>query len=402
MPFMTQKCTNALSAPHTPPPISVRRPPRHHQSTPEGQRAAPQGPLATSTHGIRDPISDQRGHPAPPSPAEPTLGQPYVDVDAQDPGNPTSPPPPDPEHPPLTPTTIRDADLLRATLQGRSLRTPLGRDRLQESWTKLTVKALRDLTTPDNGLHEAIVDLVLWRAGQHAQSQHVWIPPIEWGEALTHDTDTNVTCRGTIRLRRAQAENDHPAEANDPEQWEQDTGPTSDTALRAAGLRTPDNKLPLRPSDSDHAPPEVWVTVLERGHDYVVAAAATSPGPQWLIKGTDTMLAPGVAPPGAVGDPTTPHRVLRGALQAGDKPPARALAKITSGRAGYHLRLAMLCLAQWIQRRWPSIGTVPPPTHKSRQAQTRGRTPPKSHSTPSPAATTPSTRSSAVWALAQS
>ena len=62
------------------------------------------------------------------------------------------------------------------------------------------------------------------------------------------------------------------------------------------------------------------------------------------------MLAPGAAPPGAVGDPTTPHKVLRGVLQPGDNPPARTLAQITSGRAGYHLGLAMLCLAQWIQR----------------------------------------------------
>ena len=121
-------------------------------------------------------------------------------MDAQDPGNARSPPPPDPEHPPLTPTTICDPDLLRATLQGRAVSTPLGWYRLQEDWTKLTVKALRDLTTPGNGLHEAIVDLVLWRARQHTQGQHVWIPPIEWGQALTHDTDTNVTRLGTIRL----------------------------------------------------------------------------------------------------------------------------------------------------------------------------------------------------------
>ena len=82
-------------------------------------------------------------------------------------------------------------------------------------------------------------------------------------------------------------------------------------------------------------------------------------GPQWLIKGTDTMLAPGAAPAGAVGDPTTPHKVLRGVLQPGDKPPARALAQITSGRAGYHLGLAMLCLTQWIKPRWPSTGIAP-------------------------------------------
>ena len=40
---------------------------------------------------------------------------------------------------------------------------------------------------------------------------------------------------------------------------------------------------------------------------------------------------PGTAPPGAIGDPTTPHRVLRGVLQPGDGPPANALAQITSG-----------------------------------------------------------------------
>ena len=122
-------------------------------------------------------------------------------MDAQDPDSPPGQPPADPEHPPLTPTPIRDPDFFRATLQRRPLTAPLGSYRLQESWTKLIIKALQDLTTPDNGLHEAIVDLVLWGARQHAQGQHVWITPIELGQALTHDTDTNVTRRGTIRLR---------------------------------------------------------------------------------------------------------------------------------------------------------------------------------------------------------
>ena len=144
MPCMTQTSANPLSAPHALP-ISIRRPPKHHHSAPE-------------------PISHPRGHPAPPSPAEPNQGQPYVEVDAQVPGNTSSPPPPDPGHPPLTPATIRDPDLLRATLQGRALTTSLGWYRLQEDWTKLTVEALRDLTSPGNGLHEAIIDLVLWRA----------------------------------------------------------------------------------------------------------------------------------------------------------------------------------------------------------------------------------------------
>ena len=70
-------------------------------------------------------------------------------------------------------------------------------------------------------------------------------PPNEWGQALTHNTDTNVTRRGTTRLRQAPAEKDHPADPNHPEQWEQAAAPMRDTALRAAGLRTPDdNPLP--------------------------------------------------------------------------------------------------------------------------------------------------------------
>ena len=248
---------------------------------------------------------------------------------------------------------------------------------------------------------------MLWRARQHTQGQHVWVPPIEWGQALTQDTDTDVTRRGTIRLRQAPAEKDHPADPNHLEQWEKATAPTRNTALRAASLRTPDDDLPPPPTDSDRPQPEVWCTVLECGHYYVVAATATSPGPQWLVKGTDTMLAPGTAPPGAVGDPTNPHRVLRGVLQPGDKPSARALARITSGKAGYHLGLAMLCLTQWIQRRWPSTGTVPwiwaiPTAHTQIKGgpDTR-KDPPPDHSTPSPAGTTPSTGSSAACVLAQ-
>ena len=276
---MTQTSTIPLRAPHAPQ-ISIRRPPRHHHSAPR-------------------PISHPRSHPAPPSPAEPNQGQPYVDVDAQDPGNPSSPTPPDPGHPLFTPATIRDPDLLRTTLQGRAPTDPLGWYRLQEDWTKLTIKALWDLTTPGNGLPEAIVDLVLWRARKHTQGQHVWIPPIEWGQALTQDTDINLTRRGTVRLRQAPAEKDHPAGPNRLEHREQATAPTRDTALRTAGLRTQDDDLPPPPTDSDHPPLEVWVTVLESGHYYVIAATATSPGPQRLVKGTNTMLAPGTAPPGA-------------------------------------------------------------------------------------------------------
>ena len=54
-----------------------------------------------------------------------------------------------------------------------------------------------------------------------------------------------------------------------------------------------------------------------------------------------------------------PTRGSRGILQPGDKPPARALAQSTSGRAGYNLGLAMLSLTGLIKCRWPSTGTVP-------------------------------------------
>ena len=62
---------------------------------------------------------------------------------------------------------------------------------------------------------------------------------MEWGQALTHNTDTNVTLRGTIRLRRAPAEDDLPADPNHPEQWEQATAPTRDTVLRVTTTSLP-------------------------------------------------------------------------------------------------------------------------------------------------------------------
>ena len=129
---MTQKSTNLLCAPHAPP-FAVRSPPRQHRTNSEGLQAPPQDTPATSTHSSPEPTSHLRGHPAPPSPAKPAQSHPYIDVDAQDPGSPPRQAPPDPEHPPLRPTTIRNPDLLRATLQGRALNTPLGWWRLQES-----------------------------------------------------------------------------------------------------------------------------------------------------------------------------------------------------------------------------------------------------------------------------
>ena len=220
--------------------------PRHHLTAPE-------------------PTSHPQGHPAPPSPAEPNQGHPNVNVDAQDPGNLPSPPPPDPEHPPpshrppsATPTPASDPPT-----QG-----PEHSPGLVPPTRELDQAHRQSPSGPDppgNGLHETIVDLVLWRACQHAKGQHVWIPPVRWGQALTHGTDTNVTRGGTIRLQRAPAENDHPADPNHPEQWEQATAPTRNTGLRAAGLRTPDNDLPPPPTDSDQPPPEIWLQSWSAG-----------------------------------------------------------------------------------------------------------------------------------------
>ena len=105
--------------------------------------------------------------------------------------------------------------------------------------------------------------------------------------------------------------------------------------------------------------------------------------------------------------PHHPHKILRGVLQPGDKAPARTLGQITSGRAGYHLGLAMLCLTQWIKRRWPSSATVlliwaisTAHTQVKAGPDTRMDPPPPGHNTPSPAGTTPSTGSSAAWTLA--
>ena len=238
---MTQASTNLLRAPNTPP-VCVHRPATHQRSTPEEH--PPQDPPAANTRDTPGPAtSHPRDHPALLSPAKPAVNHQHNDMDALDLDSLPRQIPPDPGHLPLTSATISDPDLLRATLQGRALDTPLGWYRLQESWIKLTVKALRDLATPGKGVHEAIVDLVLWRASQHTQGQHIWIPPIELGQALTHDTNTNVTGRGTTRLRRAPAETDHPADPDHPEQWEQATEPIGTSPLCTAGLRTPDEDL---------------------------------------------------------------------------------------------------------------------------------------------------------------
>ena len=157
------------------------------------------------------------------------------------------------------------------------------------------------------------MDLVLWKTCQHTRNQHIWIPLIP----LRHKTDSHVTHKQTMPFPRAPAEKDHPEDPNQPEEWEKATAPHRDTARCASGLRTPDNDLPHPPTDSPKPLLEVWCTVLERGDDYVASATA-SPGPKWVLRGTDSILAPGTTPSEGVGETTIQHRVFRGIVHPGD------------------------------------------------------------------------------------
>ena len=170
-----------------------------------------------------------------------------------------------------------------------------------------------------------------------------------------------------------------------------ETGHRTNPRHRPPRCRPPHpRRRPPSPTDRQLPPPAGGLGYSPRARALLRSGRYNNvPSPQWLVKGTYTMLAPGAAPPGAIGDPTTTHRVLRGILQPKDKPPARALAQITSGQAGYHLDLAMLCLAKWIQRRWPSTGTFPgiwaiPNAHTQIEAgpDTRKNPPPKATALP--------------------
>ena len=175
-----------------------------------------------------------------------------------------------------------------------------------------------------------------------------------------------------------------------------ETAPTRDTALCARDDNLPPPAYRQRPTHAGglvHSP-RARALLRSGRHSNV-------PGPQRVVKGTDTMPAPGAAPPDAKGDPTTPHKVLRGVLQPGDQAPARTLAQISSGRD----RPSSACPSGSSascrpQRRCPGSAPSLPPTHKSRRAQTRGKTPPSGHNTPWAADITPLTGSSAAWTLA--
>ena len=70
-----------------------------------------------------------------------------------------------PVRPPLAPSPSPDTRNHRRP-QAPPCSPPLGWYGLQEHLATLTVKALWELNTPDEGLHEAIAPLVLCRAGR--------------------------------------------------------------------------------------------------------------------------------------------------------------------------------------------------------------------------------------------
>ena len=310
--------TCSLPHTHTPSPSSgledtTRTPQKNtHRKTPLPQpRETPQD-QARLTNGTT------RHRPAHPSPPKTTHTS---NVDALDLDSPPSQTPPDQGHPPLIPATISDPDLLRAALQGSALDTPLRWYRLQESWTKLTVKALGDVAIPGQGLLEAIVDLFLWRARQRTQGWRTWVPPIKWGQALTQDTDTNVTHPGTTRLRRAPAVKDHLADLSRLEHGSRPPHQSATLPSAPIASAAPMTTSPPPPTDSDHPPPEVWCTVLERGHYYVLATTATSPGPQTGHQGAQHHARPRDGPTRGNKSPHHPAQGPEGRPPAGGPSP---------------------------------------------------------------------------------
>ena len=87
------------------------------------------------------------------------------------------------------------------------------------------------------------MDLLLCRARQQTRDQRVWIPSVEWNQALTHDTDT-YTKKGDTCLQQSLAEKDHLADPTHPEELKRATAPHGDAALSTTSLRSPDDDPP--------------------------------------------------------------------------------------------------------------------------------------------------------------
>ena len=177
-------------------------------------------------------------------------------------------------------------------------------------------------------------------------------------------------------------EKDQPADQSHPKQWEPATAPTRDTALRSAGLRIPDDD-PLPPIYRQRPPPAGDLVYSPRAQALLRSVCRSSvPRPTMGHQRTNTMIAPGATPPGAIGDPTTLHKVLRGVLQRGTKPWPSPWPKSPRGkRATTWDWPCSSCpsgssAAGRPQGPYPGSGPFPPPAHKSRRAPTHGKTPP--------------------------
>ena len=305
------------SAPHTRPPspsgglqdTSGAPQKATHRKTPP-----PQAPTTPQSPPLTQGTTQRR--PAQPSPPRTTHTSTWTRRTLTD--HPAEPPP-DPEHPlPLTPTTIRDPDLLLSGPSRQGLRYS---PRLVRPTTELDRAHPQSPPGPSQPRERP--------PRGHRRPRPLASPPTRPRPARLdppHPVGPGPDTRH--RHQRHTSRDDKPTTSPSGE------GPPSrpePSGTVITGHRTeprhrppcgqpahPQGRPPPPPTDSNHPLPEVWCTVLRRGHYYVVAATATSPGPQWLVKGTDTMVAPAAAPPGPVGDPTTPLRVLRGVLQPGD------------------------------------------------------------------------------------
>ena len=255
-------------------------------------------------------------------------------------------------------TQTPDTRHIRAALQGRALDTPLGWYRLQESWSKLTVKALRYLVTPGKGLHEAIVDLILWRARQDKRDQHIGIPCIKWGQYLTHDTDNHVTHIGTTCLRQAPSGEGPPGRPEPPG--------TLGTGHRTQLQHRPPRHRPPQPRGQP--PPPTYRQRTAPGGGLVY-----SPRTQALLRSVRRGIPrPTMGPEGDPHHACPRDRAPRGNRRT-NRPTQGPQGRPPTGQPSCgprpgpnHLKLGRLppglvmgCLSKCINRRWPSTAAAP-------------------------------------------
>ena len=201
---MTQISTDLPYSPHMPP-ISVHGPPGHHQHASE--ELPTQGPCTTGSGAtLQPPASRPQDPPAPPRPATPTVEP--IDMDADTPW--LRAPPPHIEHhqPPK-------AAPCSPPSQGPGY--PSGLLSLAGALDPPHRQGPQRPHHPRAGPPRGHRGPLALGARLQVQNQHLWIPPIEWTQTLTHETNTYTNKKNT-HLRRALTEKDHLA---DPEHAEE-------------------------------------------------------------------------------------------------------------------------------------------------------------------------------------